>query len=119
MRAAFAHDAVLDLPPDGDLAAPGGAVTVALCGTVDHPPPCPLAPHATVSERRPDGTAVRVLFAADPADEDRVRALIDAALAAGWADAPDGTRTRWTLLRSAASPVAPTEREHAARLAGP
>ena len=117
MRGTFAHDAVVDMAPDGDLRGPGGAITLALCGANDHPPPCPLAPHATRSGRGPDGVAVRVLFAADPADEAQVRARIDEALAAGWADAPDGARTRWTLLSSAPGTVAADEREHAARLA--
>jgi hypothetical protein len=30
-----------------DAAAPGAAITVALCGSWEHPPPCPLAAHHT------------------------------------------------------------------------
>ena len=81
MRTAFAHDAVLDMGPDADLTAPGGSVTLALCGAFDHPPPCPVAPHHTRAERRTDGVAVRVLFATDAAREAEVRAKIDQALA--------------------------------------
>jgi hypothetical protein len=44
-RQAFAHAAVVELI--GDDRAPGGAITVALCGSWSHDPPCPLAPHHT------------------------------------------------------------------------
>ncbi len=116
MRTSFAHDAVLAVEPGGDLAAPGGAVTLALCGVFDHPPPCPLAPHHTRAERRGDDVLVRVLFAAEPGDEHEVRARIDAALAAGSCTGPDGTRTRWTLRVAAPGAVLAAEREHAGRL---
>jgi hypothetical protein len=101
---------------DADLSGPGGAVTLALCGSFDHPPPCPLAPHATRSDRRDVAVAVRVLFAAEPADEAVVRERIDAALAAGFCDGPDGTRTSWTFTGSAPGAVSEAERAHAARL---
>ena len=116
MRIAFAHDALLEFEPGAELAAPGGAVTLELCGSVDHPPPCPLAPHHTRSVPRGDGVAVHVLFAAEPAAEAEVRARIDRALAAGACTAPDGTRSRWALRRSGAGAVSAAEREHAARL---
>jgi hypothetical protein len=117
VRAAFALDAVLDMDPDADLAAPGGAVTLALCGAFAHPPPCPVAPHHTRAERRGDGVAVRVLFAVEPAAEVAVRARIDGALAGGVCDGPDGTRSRWTLRTSAPGVVTEQEGPHAARLA--
>jgi len=117
VRVAFAHDALVAMAADADLTAPGGAVTLALCGSCDHPPPCPVAPHHTRAERRSDGVAVRVLFVADAAREAEVRAGIDRALAAGSSTAPDGTRTHWTLLSSTPGVVADTERAHAARLA--
>jgi hypothetical protein len=63
-RRPFAHEATLDLAPDGDERAPGGAITVALCGSWSHDPPCPLAPHHTSAERRGGQVALRVLFAA-------------------------------------------------------
>ena len=115
-RQAFAHDAVLALDPAGDDRAPGGAVTVALCGSVAHEPPCPLAPHHTDARRNGDEVTLRILFAAAPGDEERVRALVDDALARGEGADPDGMRTSWRLLRSGASPVRPEEREHADRL---
>lgn len=117
MRAAFVHDAVLDLEPDGDLAAPGGAVTLALCGSFTHLPPCPVAPHHTRADRQGDAVAVRVLFAVEPPQEPSVRARIDAALASGVCDGPDGVRTRWSVRSSAPGVVAEAERDHAGRLA--
>ena len=66
-RAAYAHDAVVALDSGGDPRAPGGAITVALCGHWDHEPPCPLAPHHTDATHGGDDTLrLRVLFAADP-----------------------------------------------------
>jgi hypothetical protein len=116
MRAAFAHDALLDMEPGADLHGPGGAVTIALCGSFDHPPPCPFAPHHTRADRLADGVAVRVLFATDTTREAEVRALIDGALAAGFCDGPDGTRSHWTVRSTSPGAVADAERAHAARL---
>ena len=119
-RTAYAHDAVVMLDPGGDSAAPGGAITVALCGHWDHEPPCPLAPHHTdavpMDDRR---IRLRVLFAADPHDEARVRSLIDEALASGRLTGRDGRVTSWVLKSSAADDVRPDEADHAARLANP
>jgi hypothetical protein len=115
-RGTFVHDAVLDLDPDGDERAPGGAITVALCGSWSHDPPCPLAPHATRVERSGTRLQVRVLFATAPADEARVRGLIDHALSRGSGEDPEGARTSWRLLSSAASQVRPEEAAHAERL---
>ena len=116
MRTAFAHDAAVDMDADADLAGPGGAVTLALCGSFDHAPPCPIAPHHTRAERRDDGVAVRVLFAVEAPREAEVRARIDEALATGSCTGPDGTRTRWTFRGSAPSAVTEPERAHAGRL---
>jgi hypothetical protein len=115
-RQAFAHDAVVELAGDGDDRAPGGAITVALCGSWSHEPPCPLAPHHTAAERSGREVALRVLFATAPDDEARVRTLIIDALARGEGEDPDGVRTSWRLLRAAPSPVRPEERAHAERL---
>jgi hypothetical protein len=116
VRAAFAHDAVLDMELGGDLAAPGGAVTLALCGAFAHPPPCPLAPHHTRSDRCGEDVAVRVLFVAEPAVAAAVRGRIDEALAGGICTAPDGARTRWTLRSSGPGIVTAEEGAHAGRL---
>jgi hypothetical protein len=118
VRHAFAHDAVVSLEDGGDERAPGGAITVALCGSWDHEPPCPLAPHHTGVQRTDGGLALRLLFAAEPGDEARVRELVDEALARGWGHTPEGGRARWELLRSGPSPVRPDEAAHAERLTG-
>lgn len=115
-RAAFAHDAVLAMEAGADVAAPGGAVTLALCGAFAHPPPCPTAPHHTRADRRGDDVVVRVLFVAEAAEEAAVRARIDEALAGGVCDGPGGARTSWTLRSSAPGVVTAEERPHAARL---
>jgi hypothetical protein len=114
MRQAYAHEAVLVMEPDADVRAPGGAITVALCGHWDHEPPCPLAPHLTDAERTDDRVALRVLFATEPPNESLVRQRIDDALSAGWLDGPGGMTT-WHLESSGSSPVRDEERAHAAR----
>lgn len=115
-RAAYAHDAVVILDPGGDSRAPGGAITVALCGHWDHEPPCALAPHHTDATPGDDTLRLRVLFAAEPDHEERVRSLIEQALSSGRLTGPDGRVTRWMVKSSGAGSVRPDEAEHAARL---
>ena len=117
MRETYVHDALLDPEPGLDHRAPGGAITLALCGSLEHEPPCPLAPHHTTVEVEGPRLRVRVLFAADPAEESRVRALIDETLVGGEWTYPDGVVSRWTVVSSAADEVRPAETEHAERLA--
>jgi hypothetical protein len=114
MRQAFAHDAVLVLTDGADERAPGGAVTVALCGALDHEPPCPVAPHHTSLTGRGARRKVRVLFATD--DEPVIRRTIDAALGRGEFVGPDGVMNRWVLHSSSPGTVTDAERGHAARL---
>jgi hypothetical protein len=114
MREAFAHDAVLELIDDADERAPGGAVTMALCGELDHEPPCPVAPHHTSVTGHGARRRVRVLFATD--DEPVVRRTIDAALGSGEFVGPDGVMHLWVLHSSSPGTVADDERGHAARL---
>ena len=104
MRQPFAHDAVIALAPDADIAAPGGAVTAELCGHWEHPPPCPLAPHHTAAQSRGDQVHLRILFATEPEREVEVRARIGRALAA------------WDVRSCVAGEVRPDERAHAGRL---
>ena len=115
MREAFAHEAVVVLEDGGDERAPGGAITVALCGSWSHEPPCPLAPHHTRIHRTDGELTLRLLFAADPADEARVRELVEEVLGRGWGDTPDG-RTCWDLVESGPSAVGEDELAHAQRL---
>lgn len=115
MREAFAHEAVVVLENGGDERAPGGAITVALCGSWSHEPPCPLAPHHTRAHRTDGELTLRLLFAAHPADEARVRALVEEVLVRGWGDTPNG-RTCWDLVESGPSAVSEDELAHARRL---
>lgn len=114
MRQAFAHNAVLELIDSADERGPGGAVTVALCGALDHEPPCPVAPHHTSLMGHGPRRRVRVLFATD--DEPVVRRTIHAALGCGEFVGPDGSVSRWVLHSSTPGNVTASERAHAARL---
>jgi hypothetical protein len=114
VRQAFAHDAVLELTDHADERAPGGAVTVALCGALDHEPPCPVAPHHISFTGRGMRRRVRVLFATE--DEPVVRRTIDAALGCEEFVGPDGVVSRWVLHSSSPGTVSDAERGHAARL---
>ena len=102
---------------DGDLGAPGAAITVALCGHWEHEPPCPLAPHHTAAHRADGEVRLRTLFAVEPAREDEVRERIASALAAGALKGADGREARWRLLASAPAAVRPEEADHVRRLA--
>src|SRR4029077_29346 len=116
-RAAYAHDAVVILDSGGDARAPGGAITVALCGHWDHEPPCPLAPHHTdVKPAGDDTVPLRGLFAADPDDEPRVRSLIGEALSSGRLTGPDGRVTRWMVESCGAGHVRNDHDRHDATL---
>lgn len=117
MRQVFAHDAVVDMDPDADAAALGAAVTVALCGHWEHPPPCPEAPHHTDAVRADRGVHLRILFATDPDREQAVRRRIEAALATGRLRGADGTLTRWRLRSSNTGAVIAAEADHGERLA--
>ncbi|MBV9513012.1 MAG: hypothetical protein JO280_03060 [Mycobacteriaceae bacterium] len=116
VRRAFAHDAVVVIRQGGSPNAPGGAIAVALCGHWDHPPPCPLAPHHVENHLDGETVTLRVLFATKPANEQRVRSLIEQALAEGRSIGPDGRVTMWQLRSAAAGSIRPDETDHAARL---
>jgi hypothetical protein len=123
MREAFVHQAVVDMEAGGDLRALGGAVTVALCGHWDHEPPCPLAPHHTEAHRSGDAggsggpgapdsggqVRLRVLFAAEPANESEVRGRIEAALGRGTLQGPGGVVTSWEFRGARTGVVLPDE----------
>ena len=117
MRGHYVHAASLRMDPDADLAAPGAAITLELCGSWDHVPPCPLAPHHTSPERQGGAVELRIVFATDPGQEAEVRRRIDKALASGSLTGPDGVTTDWALLGSHAAVLSGAEREHAARIA--
>lgn len=116
MRQAFAHEAVVRLDGEGDPRALGAVITVGLCGSWDHEPPCPLAPHHTGVQRAGPDLRLRVLFAAEPADEATVRQRIDAALAASTLVGPEGRTSRWQVERTGPSVVRLDEARHVERL---
>ena len=98
MSESYTHRARVRLAEGADRAAPGGAVTLALCGTWDHEPPCPVAPHRTTTSYDGDVLVVEVAFEAAPEREAEVRAMVDAALASGHCVGPDGDTSTWERL---------------------
>lgn len=116
MRLAHAYEAVLVMEDGGDARAAGGAITVALCGALEHEPPCPLAAHHTAAVVKDGETHLRVLFAAAPGRVHQIHGLIDEALETGAFTGPDGMVTRWELVRAGCVRVAPEDRDHARRL---
>ena len=97
---AFGHEAVhrVVLAPGSDERAPGGAITVELCGQWDHEGECRW-PHHTAVERDGDTLVVRTAFDAPAGDAAGVRSRIERALSAGRLDGPDRT-SRWRLVTS-------------------
>jgi hypothetical protein len=118
MLAPFVHEAVLAVSGNSDDAAPGAAVTLELCGSIEHPPPCPLAPHNTRAEQTGETLRVRVVFATQPENEEQVRKRIEKALRTGSVTRPDGTEARWDFLEGTAATLSPSEAALADRLAG-
>lgn len=91
----FEHELVCRVAGlEGDLAALGGAVTVALCGHWQHDGPCRW-PHHTDTE--PDGsqTVVTVRYDAPQQESAAVQRLVAEALAVGRLTGPDGRITTW------------------------
>lgn len=115
-RSAFAHDAVVAMQDGDSPNAPGGAITLALCGGWDHAPPCPLAPHYVSNVHVGETVALRVVFATDSSNEQRVRTLIGEALAAGQVVAPGGDTARWELRSASPSSLRAGEERLAAEL---
>ena len=99
-RAPFVQESVLRLDVGADPAAPGGAVTVALCGSWLHDGPCPLAPHHNEVRDSGEVTVLRTVFVVDPDREAEVRSRIRAALAAGRVGAETPA---WSLVSSDAA----------------
>jgi len=115
-RKAFVHDAVVAMQSGGSPNAPGGAITLALCGGWDHPPPCSLAPHYVTNTPTGQSLTLRVLFATEPVNEQRVRALIGEALVTGRLQGPDGGVAIWQLRSESAGEIRADEEDHAAHL---
>lgn len=115
MQQAYVHAARVQLAPDGDEAAPGAAVTVALCGHWQHDGPCRW-PHHTSVERVEGALEVRTVVVSEAADEPGVRERIDDALEAGAQDGPDGRTSTWILLSSGPDDLRPEEQDLARRI---
>jgi len=115
-RVAHVQVATLAMEAGFDDRAPGGAVTVALCGALEHDPPCPLAPHHTQVEVRDARATIRVVFVCEPTHEFEVRSRIDASLAGGGFCGPDGRTSTWRMLEAHAGHLDPSEHELADRL---
>jgi hypothetical protein len=111
VRESLAEEAALVLAPGSDDRAPGAAVTVALCGSWEHEPPCPLAPHHTAVVRDGAHLRVRTIFVTEPEREAEARRRIEDALATGRLRGPDGTVSTWQVRRC--EPARLTEAEHA------
>ena len=92
----FVHEAAIVLADGADPRAPGGAITVALCGDWEHEAPCRW-PHHTDISTVGDGHVVRTMFTAAPEEEPTVRQRIVQALGSGEQAGPDGTVSRWTV----------------------
>ncbi len=105
-RRAYHHAASLALHLGVDPAAPGAAVTVALCGHWDHDPPCRW-PHNSRLLDAAGTSSFRTVFTCEPGDEAQVRALIDGALRSG---------SGWQVLGSGAAPVTDEDAALAQRL---
>ena len=115
-RVAHVQVATLAMDAGFDDGAPGGAVTVALCGALEHDPPCPLAPHHTQVEVRDVQATIRVVFVCDPTHEFEVRSRIDASLAVGSFCGPDGVTSTWRMLEAHAGHLDPSDEELVDRL---
>jgi hypothetical protein len=106
VRHAYVHEAELVLDEGLDPAAVGAAVTIALCGSCDHEPPCHW-PNNHDIDARPVPAVFRTLFVADPGDEPEVRERIERALVEA---------DEWEVRSVGARPVRADEQELAARL---
>jgi hypothetical protein len=115
MMTPFSHQAWLVMGPEMDIGAPGAAITLALCGSWDHSPPCRV-PHHVEADRTGSAVRVRVLFATDAANEHRVRQQIDTALRDGRVTDRAGISIYWEFRSSMAAEVNASEIDHARRL---
>ena len=87
----------LKMEPDADTRAPGGAVTVGLCGSWDHPGPCRWPHYSTITGSESGVHTLTVEFDCPPDDLTDVTTRIDEALAKGELLGPDGQISRWSM----------------------
>lgn len=117
MRQPFVHEAVVELNDDSDPDAPGAAITTRLCGSIDHPGPCPLAPHNIHRTGTGPDIGVRVVFVTEPDKEQTVRDLIRDALRDGRHIGPDRRTSSWRLELDQQGTLREDEQPLAKRLA--
>lgn len=117
MLTPYVHQVSLVMSPGADLDAPGAAITLELCGSWDHTPPCPLAHHVH-AERTGPIVRLRVIFATEPDNEEDVRRRIDQALSAGELTGRAVAPVRWKIEGSFAAELSSSEAARARRLAG-
>ena len=89
----------LSLCRDGDSRAPGGAVTVALCGHWDHEGACRWPHLSTITEVDDGCHELIVQFDASLEEVDVVEKKVREALERGCLVGPDGRETTWSLER--------------------
>lgn len=87
----------LRLSANSDDRAPGGAVTVALCGHWDHDGPCRWPHFSKIQQLTPETHQLVVSFNAEDKDISHVQSAIDAALRQGQLLGPDGRLSTWTM----------------------
>src|SRR5688572_22694732 len=68
--------------PGADIRAPGGAVTIALCGSWDHDGSCRWPHHTAVDTSSPHAI-IRVVYVVDDGELGHVRDLIESAVTSG------------------------------------
>ena len=103
------HHADVAFRPEADTRAPGGAVTVALCGSWDHVGSCRW-PHHTSVDTSLTPSPVRVVYVVGDHELDEVCRMIESALRNG-----DG----WSAVVMRADELTAAEATQVERLRGP
>ena len=116
MKRTYVQCAELVLASEADPAAPGGAVTLALCGSWYHEGPCRW-PHETSAVWDDRRGQVRVVFVADEEEETSVRTEIDRALAGGECVGPDGSTSRWEVQEQGAGALSEVDEAWGVKIA--
>jgi hypothetical protein len=105
----FAIDAVLAMHADADPRAPGGEVTVALCGHWEHDGPCRWPHNSRLdTDTGAEAAHLRAVVVAADDEHEEIGRKVEAALRAD---------SRWIVLQFATGAIADGERDLAARLA--
>jgi hypothetical protein len=93
-RKAFVHAAELVLDEGVEPTAPGAAVTIGLCGQIDHEGPCRWPNNHDIDDSVAPAR-FRTVVVCEPVDEPEIRSRIEDALrgSAGWRVTSMGSRT--------------------------